>query len=362
MLLFDGLGSHQAGLLAALRELSARPEHQAYFQAVFTAVNDTLEYVDADLATDFLPAGLPLKQWLESTGDLSETQWSESIVAGILVHAYQLCRLQPTECGAAPEVVAALGHSIGLQAALVAGLRIRRPDEFLAVAAGSLKLVLLSLLRARHSTATEPPDATRYLATAARPRTPSPMASVTGLSRADLQGIVDAYNLDAAGQPISISLANTPTAHVLSGTPADLLDLYFAAFEGEAVQWSFLPNSIPFHSPRLRAAVEQVRAQDQDFIGPLPQPDDLVLPVYATDGPRNLQASTDLADEYLEQVFVRPIEWEIAAGHAIEDAKLELVVDCGPGAAARRFTRECLRAEARTLRFESVQQFSRRVR
>jgi malonyl CoA-acyl carrier protein transacylase len=326
-------------------------------------LEQALEYAGPELPAPYLPTGLPLKQWLESTDDLSENLRSESIVTGILLHAYQTGLVQPNECTGDPSVVAALGHSIGLQAALIAGLRIRRLDEFLAVAAGSLKLVVLSLLRARHASAVDQPDPSRYLATAGKPRTPSPMASVTGLPRTELQGIVDEYNLDAARRPVSIGLANTPTAQVLSGTSADLLDLYFAAFDGnQAAQWAFLPNSIPFHSSLLTDAIQQVRDQDLAFIGPLPHPDDLVLPVYATDRPRNLQDSADLADEYLEQVFVRPIDWELTAGHAISDAKAELVVDCGPGAAARRFTRECLRAEARTLRFESVQQFSRRVR
>ncbi|NEA35358.1 ACP S-malonyltransferase [Streptomyces sp. SID13031] len=365
LLLFDGLGGHQAGLIPALRELFTHPANQAYFQRVFSTVDETLEYAGADLVSAFLPAGLPLKQWLEPARELSETDWSESVLAGILVHAYQVCRLQPTECGADPSVVAALGHSIGLQAAVIAGLRIRRLDQFLAVASSSLKLVLLSLLRARQLTATGQPDQAavdRYLATSSKARTPSPMASVTGLSRADLEQLVAGYNADAARQPISVSLANTPTAQVLSGTSADLLDLYFADFADSQAQWAFLPNTIPFHSDQLGPAIQQVRDEDLDFIGPLPSPDDLAIPVYATDAPRNLQESTDLVDEYLEQVFVRPIHWETAARHAISDAKAELVVDCGPGAAARRFTRECLGADARTLRFESVQQFSRRVR
>ncbi|WBQ05155.1 hypothetical protein [Kribbella sp. CA-293567] len=364
LLLFDGLGGNQAGLLASLRELSGRPENQAYFQTVFTALNETLEYAGAELETAYLPAGLPLKQWLEPMAEISAANWSESVVAGILVHVQQLCRLQPTECGADPSVVASFGHSIGLQAALVAGLRIRRLDQFLVTASSSLKLVLLSLLRARHLTAGDQPDPAvveRYLTTADKARTPSPMASVTGLPRAELQQLVTRYNDEAARRPITVSLANTPTAQVLSGTPADLLDLHFSSLSGAAAQWAFLPNTIPFHSDRLGPAVQQVRDRDLDFIGPLPAPHDLAVPVYATDGPRNLQHSADLADEYLEQVFVRPIDWPPAAVHAVGDAKAELVVDCGPGAAARRFTRECLRDD-RSVRFESIQQFSRRVR
>lgn len=278
------------------------------------------------------------------------------------MHAYQVCHLQPTGRSMDGTVVAALGHSIGLQAAVVAGMRLRRMDEFLALAAGSLKLVALSLFRGHEVTAGTAASAalvTRYLARRDPGRTPGPMASLTGMPRRELQSAVHRYN-DGGGRSVALGLVNSPTVAVLSGSTADLLDFYFdhePALARSRATWAFLPNTIPFHSARLEPAARRVR-DDLAFLGPVPRADRLRIPVYATDGPRNLQDSTDLVDEFLGQVLVRPVEWEAAAGHAIGDAGIERVVDYGPGPAARRFTRECLGGTR--LRFESVQQFNRR--
>jgi malonyl CoA-acyl carrier protein transacylase len=287
-----------------------------------------------------------------------------SIVAGVCVHVYQVCHLQPPSPGAA-EVVAALGHSIGLQAAVVAGAGSRRRDDFLALASNSLKLVAVSLVRGQQLTSENGVSeelASRYRTRAGRGLEPGPMAALSGMPRQDLHDAVRRYN-QGGRRPVALGLVNSPSAQVLTGRTADLLDFYFANethFAESRVTWSFLSNTIPFHSSELAPAARRVR-DDLDFIGPLPGPDQLRVPVYATDAPRNLQNATDLVDEFLNQVLVRPIEWEIASSHAVDDAGVERVVDFGPGSGARRFTRECLRATGRSPVFESVQQFSRRA-
>ncbi|ONI84580.1 hypothetical protein ALI22I_28945 [Saccharothrix sp. ALI-22-I] len=326
--------------------LRGRPENAAFFHAVYRALDDAVDY----LGPDAVPGGLPLEKWLDGV----EPPALDSTAAGVCVHVHQLCQLQPTVRDTADGVVAALGHSIGLQAAVVAGLRPRRPDEFLALAATSLKLVVVSLVRA-HRIAPDlgvaPGLAAGYRAV--RGGAPGPMASVTGMRRDELVGLLTGS--------VSLGLVNAPTAHVLSGTTSDLLALratHASAFERPGVGWAFLPHTIPFHSPALASVPERVRA-DLDFVGPVPAPDRLELPVYATDGPRNLQHADDLVDEYLRQVFVRPIDWEPAARHAVTDAAVDRVLDCGPGAGARRFTRECLRTDDRVVRFESFRQTRR---
>jgi malonyl CoA-acyl carrier protein transacylase len=144
---------------------------------------------------------------------------------------------------------------------------------------------------------------------------------------------------------------------VLSGPTAELLEFYFthqAVFHGAGVTWAFLNSTIPFHSPHLAPVVRRFDAADRRFVGQVPGGDRLRFPVYATDGPRNMQESPDLMDEFLQQVLLRPIEWELVTRHAVADAAIDRILDCGPGAAARRFTRECLGAAARRLRFEPI--------
>ncbi|GAB2959399.1 ACP S-malonyltransferase [Saccharothrix stipae] len=370
LLLFDGLGGTNDHLITSLRDLRSRPENAAFFHAVYRALDDAVDY----LGPDALPAGLPLEKWLGGV----EPPALDSVAAGVCVHAHQLCLLQRQD--AAADVVAALGHSIGLQAAVVAGVRARRLDEFLALTVTSVKLVVVSLVRAhgiapdrgaaRDATFGDPAfgdpafgdpalgdpafrdSAFRDPAVGGRRGrggAPGPMASVTGMRREELHALLADF------AAVSLGLANAPTAHVVSGPTADLLALRTAhadAFDRPGVSWAFLPNTIPFHSPALADVPALVR-DDLAFVGPAPAPDRLELPVYAGDGARDLRHADDLVDEYLRQVFVRPIDWEPAVRHAVTDASVDRVLDCGPGAGARRFTRECLRAGDRAVRVET---------
>ncbi|GAA3464016.1 hypothetical protein GCM10018963_60290 [Saccharothrix longispora] len=342
LLLFDGLGGNNDTLTTTLRTLRARPENTAFFAAVGQALDAAAEY----LGPIALPGGLPLEKWLDGV----EPPALDSTAAGVCVHVHQLCHLQPTAWGPGDGVVAALGHSIGLQAAVVAGLRPARLDEFLALVTASVKLVLVSLVRA-HQIAPDPapgPDHAAHQADGrgSRGAAPGPMASVTGLAHDELRDLL-------TGTPVTLGLVNAPTTHVLGGPTAALLALRrHPAFDRPGVNWAFLPNTIPFHTPALEPVVDRVRA-DADFTGPWPTPDRLAVPVYATDGPRNLQHTDDLVDEYLRQVFVHPIDWPRAVNHAVADAGATRVLDCGPGAGARRFTRESLHAR---VRFEPVRQ------
>lgn len=364
MLLFDGLGGNSHSLPGALRALHDLPENHAFFETFCGALDESLDQLGPTALAGVLPAGLPLRTWLGTPAAFPPDALQNSVVAGVCVFAYQVCHLQPFRHDPGG-VAAALGHSIGLQAAIVAGLGLRRMDEFLTVVADCVKLLVAVLGRghevaARDSAGQGP--VSRYLAGDERVR-PGPMASLTGMTRDEVRAVVHRYNEDGR-RTLSLGLANSPTVHVLTGRTTELLDFYFShtsVFARAAATWTFLPHTIPFHSARLGPAVERVRA-DLDVIGHLPSPDRLRIPVYAADAARNLQDSADLTDEFLTQVLVRPIEWELAALHAINDARIERVVDCGPGPGARRFTRECLRGRGRALRFESIQQFSRAVR
>ncbi|GLZ43494.1 hypothetical protein Acsp05_71180 [Actinokineospora sp. NBRC 105648] len=346
LLLFDGLGGNTDGLVPALRELYSRPENAAYFHGVFTVLDDVLRY--GDPGADILPDGLDLRHWLDF--GFPSTVLDNSVVAGVCVHVHQVCHLLPTGPVGRLPVVGALGHSIGLQAAIVAGLRSRRLDDFLAVAAGSLRLVAISLVRGHQvfldRVGPEALDRERD----SRGRMAGPMAALTGVSRSDLATAVEKYNADNPGA-LTLSLVNSPAAHVLSGAAEHLVD--FSRLDTVRANWAFLPNTIPFHSELLAPAARLVR-DDLDFIGPVPTPADLAIPVYATDRPRLLNDSADLVEEFLDQVLVRPIDWPAAVRFAVDG--VDRVLDVGPGPGARRFTRECL--PARSVRFQSPQQLT----
>lgn len=129
LLLFDGLGASCAELITQLRTLYARPENRAYFTVVCAAVETALDHVGSTGQQEQLPAGLPLRAWLHAPVAPAAVP-ADSISAGVCTHALQLCGLQPTgllATTARREVVGALGLSLGLQAAIVAALDVRRP-------------------------------------------------------------------------------------------------------------------------------------------------------------------------------------------------------------------------------------------
>ncbi|MEJ2853238.1 MULTISPECIES: hypothetical protein [unclassified Saccharothrix] len=334
LLLFDGLGGADDALVPALRALLRRPENASFRHAVCRAVDTAIEYLGPDAPAD----GLPLEKWLDGL----DPPPLDSTAAGVCLHVHQLCGLQPVGRGD-DGAVGALGHSLGLQAAIVAGLRAVRPDEFLRLAAASVRLVAISLVRAHQISADQ--ISAHQVGPRADDVSTGPMAAVTGLTREELVRLVE-------GTGVVVGLVNASTAHVLSG-PADALAALRGdpAFEGSGVRWSFLPNTVPFHTPALAPVVERVRADLDAVVGPWPAPDRLALPVYAGDAPRDLRDADDLVDEYLRQVFTRPIDWPTAVVHAVDDSRATRVLDHGPGAGARRFARERLGAR---VRFEPV--------
>jgi malonyl CoA-acyl carrier protein transacylase len=326
LLVFDGLGARTDSLISILRQQCSRSENAVFFHSVYRALDEVVDY----LGPTTLPEGLPLEKWL---GGLEPASLN-STAAGVCVHVLQLCQVQPTTAPA--DAVGALGHSMGLQAAIIAATRVRRLDEFFALAAASVKLVTVSLARAHEMV---PPG---------RTTTAGPMAAITGLDVGELRAVL------AAHPGVALGLINAPDALVVSGHAEALLRLRAAApFARDDVDWTYLPNTIPFHSPLFAELPERIHA-DLAALGPLPAPDRLVLPVYAADVPRDLRDADDLVDEYLNQVFVRPIDWASAAQHAVTDSAADRLLDVGPGAGARRFTRACLRSGAGRMRFESL--------
>jgi malonyl CoA-acyl carrier protein transacylase len=360
LLLFDGLGGSSADLVLRLREEYSRPENHAFFTVVCSAVSAVLDHVGEQAYRPLLPEGLPLRSWLQAPSGPAAAS-ACSVTAGVCTHALQLCRLQPPGPGSG-DVAAALGLSLGLQAAIVAGLDVRRPDIYLELCDRSMRLVTLTLIRGHQVTEADTVDPALARAYAhCRPGAhhPTPMASVTGVEADALDDALARHNARAGcrgeGGVVEVGLIATPRTRMLSARADDLLDFYFAhegMLAAPGVDWSFLRNSLPFHSVRM-APVRHLLERDRAFVGALPSGSELRFPVFATDTPRNLQDSADLAAEFVDLMMVRPVDWPAAVAHALRACMPERAVDYGPGPAARMFTRDCLRPVGSRLRFEA---------
>ncbi len=168
------------------------------------------------------------------------------------------------------------------------------------------------------------------------------MAALTGLRRDELDDLL--AESDGTDGPITVSLANAALAHVLSGPTVELLDFYFrheARFAQAGVTWTFLNNTIPFHSPRLLPAVHRI-AGDRDFIGPARRRPAAPAGVRHRRPPRSARR-TRPGGRVLPAGAVAPGRMgtrDPARRHRLRHRPNSRP---RPRAGARRFTKECLR-------------------
>jgi malonyl CoA-acyl carrier protein transacylase len=324
--------------LAALRALYARPENARYFTTAAEAVAGVLDHVGADAYRRELPGGIPLTAWLRGESP-DAAVLDHSIVDGLCAHLYQLCLLQPAIGGAdgdRPAPVAAIGHSLGLIGAVVAGYRITSRRQYTAFCHDMITMTALALIRCHQLAPPRTGEAT-------------PMAAVTGMPAEELSALTQ-------DSPVHLALANSGRSHVLAGDPADLAGFRArnARRLAEAgVRWAYLRSTAPFHTPLLNAAVRATLEDRRLMTYPLTG-DRLHLPVYVADAPVNLQHRGDLLPDVLAHAVCRPLDWPGTVRAAIDGCRPDRIVDFGPGPSARVFTRESLRGSRNGLRYRSI--------
>jgi malonyl CoA-acyl carrier protein transacylase len=336
--LFSGMAGMQGPPLAALRALYARPENARYFTTAVEAVAGVLDHVGADAYRGELPGGIPLTAWLRGASP-DDAALDHSIVDGLCAHLYQLCLLQPAiggRDGDRPAPVAAIGHSLGLIGAVVAGLRITSRRQYTELCHGMITMTALTLIRCHQKAPPRSGEAT-------------PMAAVTGLKAEELRDL-------AAHSAVHVALANSGRSHVLAGEPADLAGFrarHARRFADTGVRWAYLRSTAPFHTPLLNAAV-RAALQDRHLMTSTLTGDRLALPVYVADAPVNLQHRGDLLPDLLAHAVCRPLDWPGTVHAAIDGCRPDRIVDFGPGPSARVFTRESLRGSHNGLRYRSI--------
>ena len=157
----------------------------------------------------------------------------------------------------------------------------------------------------------------------------TPMLSVRGVTRRELDAVLARV---PGAQSLSVGVTNGRQAHILSGRPA-ALEAVVAALEvaarrsaddrkerrrGGAVLspvTEFLATSVPFHTPLLAPAVEDVVAWAE-------------------------RAGLDagLARDLAVAVLIDPVDWPASVAGALDSAGSRLVVDLGPGTVLTRLT------------------------
>ncbi|GAA4958525.1 ACP S-malonyltransferase [Actinoplanes utahensis] len=358
---FDGLGAGNPSL-AHLRELHRRPENARFFGALLEAIESAVDHAGDDAYRAGLHDGLPLRSWLTGTGRVSRRMLEHSVVTAVCTHFHQLCMLLPRSgrsAGASGGPVAAIGHSLGLYAAVIAAVREQSPRRYLELCRRSIAFVVLVTVRA-HQIArpddVDPAVMDRYRRAGASMPEPGPMAAVTGMAAPALRDVVERHNERLGVAAVEIGLLNSPMFHVLSGRTESLVEFWLEHrrwIDEMAGRWEFLGNTAPFHSSVLRPAIRLIEG-DRRFIDYDIDAGRLTVPVYGTESARNLQGSADLFRDVAEQPLTRPLDWNAAVRGAFTSRRPDVVVDFGPGASAGLFTRLCLRESGHRTPFTTV--------
>lgn len=163
----------------------------------------------------------------------------------------------------------------------------------------------------------------------------TPMLSIKGATRKQVEALIERTGAQGTQGQISIAVTNSATHYVLSGYPADLAAFWQTAEAEQAVEQKerddklrggrvftpileYLDVTLPFHSPLLADAVEQVVTWAS---------------ACGLDKTRVRQVASE--------VLVEPVDWagrigELVAGSA--DPTRLWIVDLGPGRTAAKLT------------------------
>nr|WP_084500987.1 type I polyketide synthase [Actinomyces slackii] len=158
----------------------------------------------------------------------------------------------------------------------------------------------------------------------------TPMLSVRGVTRSVLDSVLARV---PGAERISVGVANGRQAHILSGRPADL-EKVITALEAAAARSAkarkerrrggavlapvteFLATSVPFHTPLLAPAVEDVAAWA-----------------------KACGLDETLARELAQAVLIDPVDWPALVNSALSgEEPVRTVLDLGPGTVLVRLT------------------------
>ena len=173
---------------------------------------------------------------------------------------------------------------------------------------------------------------------------PTPMLSIRDLSRAQIQGHIDATNQHLPeDRHIAISLVNSARNFVVTGPPISLyglnvrlrkvkaptgLDQNRIPYTERKIRFvhRFLPITAPFHSPLLVEAFRHIREDLSDITIPAKS---LGISVYNTSTGEDLakSGSQDVVPSLIKMITHEPVHWEQATSFP----GATHVIDFGPG-------------------------------
>jgi malonyl CoA-acyl carrier protein transacylase len=169
---------------------------------------------------------------------------------------------------------------------------------------------------------------------------PSPMASLQGVSRAEIEQRLEDFN---ACMPedcqLYLSLVNGPDRIVLSG-PVDSLIWFRGGLKGLPLRWRFLRVQAPLHSPYMASAVK-LAVEDIAEAGLSLDASKLAIPVLRCRAGEDLRTSDNPVEDLVRDMILFPVDWP-AVCHQIEALAPRVLLDLGPDIQTSTLSRENL--------------------
>ena len=298
--------------------------------------------------------GLDLMAWLRNIDEQPEADYlitapvSFPLIGLLQLAQYSLsCRLLGTDPrGLRDNFIGSSGHSQGIVVALAISCA-DSWDSFYEAGKAALTILFWTGLRTQQTySPTSILPALVQESVQNHEGIPGPMLSVRGLPGKTLMDHVNATNNYVPKEKnISICLINGRHNLVVGGPPASLcalnsrlrklkprkgVDQTRTPFTQRRPNFTnvFLPITVPFHSPYLLSAYDQI-IQDLHHLSI--SNTDLAIPVFATDDGRDLKEAkdTNIIAALVRMITCSPVEWEQAT--AWPGKKATHILDFGPG-------------------------------
>ncbi len=346
---FQYSGQGNSFLLELRRLHRLFPELSDYFETLFEALDHGLSHPELR-SSGLLPLGFDLKSWLRKENVPPASYLNActvSLPATELTQLayYTLLLKRGYNRDILPSVVGLTGHSQGVLSAVFAALALEG-DEWYVGLKRHVQFLLFGGFRCQQ-TVPIPQLAPEMIAESEERdgEAPTPMASLTGTTREELQPLLDEFNRTIPQErALTISLYNTPDSMIVSGLRQDVFAFRRDAkgeLDRRRVKWHYLDISAPFHSHLMPPGVVNFR-RDLEWMGYDYRGHQLKLPVYSTHDGRNLQEMDSLGEFLFLLQSSYSLDWPLTLHALLADRSITHVIDCGPGRVSAALTQDLL--------------------
>ena len=325
------------------------PELSDYFETIYEAIDHGLTNPELR-ASDMLPLGFDLRSWLRKENVPPSAYLNActiSLPATELTQLAYYTLLLKRGYGELLKhcVIGLTGHSQGVLSAVFASLALQGDEWYLGLKR-HVQFLLFGGFRCQQTTPIPKLAPTLIAESEERDgEAPTPMASLTGTTRRDLQPLLDEFNRSIPeARALTISLYNTPDSMIVSGLREDVFAFRKEArgeLERRKVRWNYLDISAPFHSHLMPPGVVGFR-RDLEWMGYDYRGDQLKLPVYSTHDGRNLQEMESLGEYLFLLQSSYSLDWPLTLQALLADRTVTHVIDCGPGRVSAALTADLL--------------------